>query len=159
MTVEQQCAPKSVKDPGKFILDRPVIRTVHLVQTRFQFMPGDGLSPQRAMARRAPRDYSQAAARPRTKRRYRTGSHDRGIDLVFSPIAVDGAAGSARDHGTNSSSNRAFDELVYERIFQRVERTVTPLAGGNQPIGIVTAGMRNGEEHGNIRTRRMDVRG
>ena len=158
MTVEQQGAPVPVKKSRKLFFDRAMERPMHLIEPILQVLRSDRLPPQRPVTGRPAWNDAEPSTGPWAQGRNRSRADDGGVDFVLGAVAVDGPARSAGDDRGETMFDRWGDELVDERVLERMERPVAALAECDQPVGIVSSGMGNGQEHGNIGARRVDVR-
>jgi hypothetical protein len=62
MTIEEEGAPKLVKQAPELFLDAKVKGPMNLFEALFQLMLGNGTAPERPMARRSSRNYSEPPA-------------------------------------------------------------------------------------------------
>ena len=82
-----------------------------------------------------------------------------GIDLVFArDCSRSRRAGRLRDDGADSLVDRALDELVDQRVLERVKRLRPALAHGDQPVRIVAARVRDRNQHRARRRGRINGR-
>lgn len=158
MTIQEEGAAILVKQAPELFLDGPVIGPMNLFEALFQLVLGNGLAPERTMARRSAGNDSKATSCTRAEGGKRSRSDHGGVDLIFRAIAVDGSARSARDDRSDALLNCARHKLVDKGIFQRVKGP-TPSGGQrDQPVWIIAPGMGNRQENRNMSRRQMDVR-
>ena len=79
-----------------------------------------------------------------------------GIDLVLRAIAVDGGAGRLGYDGGRAVAERPPDQPVDEWVLERLQRRAPVPCLVDQPIGIVPARVRYGQQYGQVPARRVD---
>lgn len=99
------------------------------------------------MGRSSSRNDAQSPGCPARRGPRADSRHRRRIDVVGSPVAVDGGTAGYRDDRSMTGCYGAPGEPVHERVLQRDEGAQTGSGGTHEPIGIGTARMRDGQEH------------
>jgi hypothetical protein len=101
---------------------------------------------------------AETTARTGAERGDRAGAHYGRVDLVLGAIAVDGGARSLRNDRADPFVDCAFDQFIDQRVFEGMKSLGAALAHGDEPFGIVPAGMRHGNQHRHIGSGRIDGR-
>jgi hypothetical protein len=81
------------------------------------------------------------------------------VDLVFGAVAVDARPCRLRNHRPDAASDCSPGKAIDEWIFERLERLAAVAGQVDQPFRIVSAGVRDGQQDGQLAAQRMDDRG
>ena len=101
-------------------------------------------------------DDAQAATRPSTyPSAARTIDHRR-VNFVFGAVAIDRGSRCPGNHGAAATLERAPYQPVHQRVFENSQRRFAAGGESNQPVGIVAARVRHGEQDGEVPARLVD---
>lgn len=132
---------------------------MRLTQPVLKLLRGDRPPPQITMLLRARRNDAQAPARPRADPAPADAVDNRGVHFILGPVAIHRSTWRPGDDRTASTLQGSPNETVDKRVFKVRERSLSIGRQGDQPIGIVSPGMRDGEENWQLSARLVDDRG
>jgi hypothetical protein len=137
MTVEQERAAEAVEQERNLFVEGSVIRTVRLVEPFAELRGCDRAVPEIAVLLGSGGYDAEAAARAGGDPRPARAFHDRGVDLVFAPVAVDRRPRRPGDHRAGAAPDRAPHQAIDERILERRKHRLAARRHVDQPFGIV----------------------
>ena len=156
MAIEQDSATEAVEQKAKLILDRVVIGAMRLVEPLLELFWRNGAPPEIAVLLSPRRDNTEAATgASRHSPAPRSFDH-RGINLVLGPVAIDCGARRSSDDRPASALQRSPHQAIHQRIFERCQRLLAGACHIDQPVGIVAARVRHGQQHQQVATRLVD---
>lgn len=132
---------------------------MRLTQPVLELLRGDRPPPQIAMLLSACGNDAQAPARPRADPAPADAVDNRGVHFILGPVAIHRSTWRAGDDRAASTLQGSPNETVDKRVFEGCERSLSVGREGDQPIGILSTGMRDGEEDRQVSARLVYDRG
>jgi hypothetical protein len=117
MAIEKQRAAEPVQEKRKLVVDRGMIGTMDLVDSRTELRVRDRAAPQMSMLLRTSGNDPETAARPSGDAGPACSLDHGRVDLILGAVAVDGCARRSGDHRPGAAADSAPGEPVDERIF------------------------------------------
>ena len=146
MAVQKQGATKSVEEEPELGLDCFVIRSMGLREPLIELFEADRSPPEVSVLRSSCRNDTEASAGSSANPAAADTIDYRRIDLIFCAVAIDRRTRGSSNDSTAAALQCPPDQAVDQRVFKRRQRGFSTGRKSDQPIGILTSGMRHGEQ-------------
>ena len=156
MAIEQERAAEAIEQLAKQRLNGFVIGAVRLAETLIELLWRDRATPEVSMLLCAGRDDAESASCAGADPPPAGTIDNRGIDVVFRPVAVNCGSRRSSNHAAAAALQCTPDQPVDQRVLQRAQRRLSCRCHGHEPVRIFAAGMRNGEEDRQVSSRFVD---